>query len=544
MEAESGIRLAQKQHAVDANDLAARLEAILSAGSASPTWSKQYSESGFTTAPDTLDDPEQARMVELDALRMLQEANVPPCTTDPAVADTLIAQYWKEVSSKGLLLTAQLEDWEEFIRFQEWERKLWVHLHIMHQYQWHIIQRRKLHGLDGHIYVEADHEKQTRIARWYEYQHYQLEEYMKDVAELERVRKRMTEVEAAGHVEVLPIWRETEQRRIDAIARRGILLGWTEAQRIELLDSPLAFANFGKHSREGPRRDAPADDALVNEPASMSPSNEPASVPVPNESTSTSPANEPASMSSPNESPSVSPSRTSLENRQAPEQPATTSENLPKEDLEAPEQPPESADNVPKANPEAQEQAPSTPENPPRGNSDTAHDTSTLPLLPSSTFPSTPPPRGFPVANTPNLLTTEESPENPQISICPPTPSELVAPETSAQHQQQQQQQKVVGTNPPIEQQSRALGPPIELVDRAGTVPESDSTALSAGRPVGPRAALRGFGRRLAGLRKLFPGSSKKKPKGLRQDPGKNTDAGQTYPKERGCFAFFTKRQN
>ncbi|KAL9017488.1 MAG: hypothetical protein Q9185_005201 [Variospora sp. 1 TL-2023] len=71
----------------------------------------------------------------------------------------------------------QLKRWKLFRQFQQRNRHCFVFHNNFPEFQQRVLERRRRHGLDGHVQLLEVHDKQSKLNDWIEYQDYELRTY-------------------------------------------------------------------------------------------------------------------------------------------------------------------------------------------------------------------------------------------------------------------------------------------------------------------------------------------------------------------------------
>ncbi|KAI4225864.1 MAG: hypothetical protein L6R40_008341 [Gallowayella cf. fulva] len=171
--------------AMDASELEDRLNRI--ERSRSRSWCTP------DVSPYNPDDPEKVEKdseVEREAHEELVRDHGRPCYPIELGLDIFkhpgqykdIFEYWQGESGVGetterWIVFLQLERWKKFRQFQQRNRRYFVYHKRFPEFQQHVLERRRRHGLDGDMQLLEEQDKQSKLNDWMEYQDYELRTY-------------------------------------------------------------------------------------------------------------------------------------------------------------------------------------------------------------------------------------------------------------------------------------------------------------------------------------------------------------------------------
>ncbi|KAI9842955.1 MAG: hypothetical protein M1837_006692 [Sclerophora amabilis] len=108
-----------------------------------------------------------------------------------------IVSYWKWGSdgfSTNCLFHSQLKVWRDFRNYQQRVRRYFIQRDRFPEYQQRVCDRRRRNGLEGHVELREEVDKQTRLENWVEYQD---SEYMTFERLEKKIEEAYDEVESA-----------------------------------------------------------------------------------------------------------------------------------------------------------------------------------------------------------------------------------------------------------------------------------------------------------------------------------------------------------
>ncbi|KAL8949550.1 MAG: hypothetical protein Q9222_004342 [Ikaeria aurantiellina] len=166
-----------KAVAVSPTDLEDRLNQIQSSRSPTPILSPYD--------PDKPAEREKIWTIETAAHEALVAQRGRPCyplTLGLAVFDDPgqyedILECWEGLGRDRFVFTSQLERWTKFRDFQRRNRHYFPPRGIFFRLQQEVVERRQRHGLDGDPQLLEEHDKQTELDDWMEYQDFELRKY-------------------------------------------------------------------------------------------------------------------------------------------------------------------------------------------------------------------------------------------------------------------------------------------------------------------------------------------------------------------------------
>ncbi|KAL8973570.1 MAG: hypothetical protein Q9197_002193 [Variospora fuerteventurae] len=172
--------------AVDASELEDKLNRI--ERSRSRSWCTPIA------SPYNPNDPEEVEKdlrVESEAYEELVGDNGRPCYPIELGLEVFnnpgqykeIFGYWQDYESgagettQRWVFFRQLKRWKSFRQFQQRNRHYFVFHNRFPEFQQQVLDRRRRHGLDGHVQLLEVHDKQSKLDDWMEYQDYELRTY-------------------------------------------------------------------------------------------------------------------------------------------------------------------------------------------------------------------------------------------------------------------------------------------------------------------------------------------------------------------------------
>ena len=103
-----------------------------------------------------------------------------------------ILEYWQRERSSGrLIFSAQLDEWKEFRRCQQRDRRIYVPRNWFHKFEEFLREGRRKYGLDGDSHLREEVTEQSKLDDWMEYQYYKLREYERFEERLQKVQEKL-----------------------------------------------------------------------------------------------------------------------------------------------------------------------------------------------------------------------------------------------------------------------------------------------------------------------------------------------------------------
>ena len=223
-------------------------------------------QSPITPPPDPEADIARDRGLEEQARKALLEAGWPPCypinlefplQNVPEKYEAV--SYWQSLPGTGRVpLRAQLSDLESFRNYQGQVRRYYLPREKFGDFMQKVRDRRRRHGLKGHVCLRPDPKQQSQLETWIEFQNYHLdiherleEEMTNDRQGLDMARKKLetgtSEATDAEHVEMCNgkvRYSESKLRNHDK------QLQWIEQQRIAMATEQATCTHAtGGHDR-------------------------------------------------------------------------------------------------------------------------------------------------------------------------------------------------------------------------------------------------------------------------------------------------------
>ena len=181
---------------VDANELEDRLKRVARSRSCTPT--------GPWFDPDDPEEVASDLKVEKEAHEALVSDNGRPCYPIELGFEVFkhpgqykdLFEYWQGESglteeTKRWIFFSQLERWRKFRQFQQKNRRYFVFHSRFPEFQQKVLERRRIHGLDGDVQLLEDRDKQSKLDDWMEYQDYELRTFERFEQEFKETQARL-----------------------------------------------------------------------------------------------------------------------------------------------------------------------------------------------------------------------------------------------------------------------------------------------------------------------------------------------------------------
>ena len=159
-------------------------------------------------SPYNPNDPEEVEKdlkVEREAHEELARDNGRPCYPIELGFDIFnnpgqyrdLFEYWSDYESgagettKRWVFFRQLKRWKKFRQFQQRNRRYFVFHNRFPEFQQHVLERRRRHGLDGDMQLLEEQDKQSKLDDWMEYQDYELRTYERLEKDFKEAQERL-----------------------------------------------------------------------------------------------------------------------------------------------------------------------------------------------------------------------------------------------------------------------------------------------------------------------------------------------------------------
>ena len=163
---------------------------------------------------------------------------------NPSEEYRLITGYWKSFSSTGdVILCAQRSDWRKFRAAQQSVRDSYQH-NSFSAFVDNVCERRRRHGLSGHVQLLLDLQQQSQQQNWIEFQNYHLTHHERLEKKRDGLKKKLNDCQKkAGVTDVKGSERIAQneraiQGRLEFAERtlrwHEVILWWIERQRVRM----------------------------------------------------------------------------------------------------------------------------------------------------------------------------------------------------------------------------------------------------------------------------------------------------------------------
>lgn len=248
---------------MDAVALEARLQSLLSNPAAEPSRRRSVPPSlpsswSPTPPPDLEAEAKRIDLLEEESRNLLEQDGCPPCyPSDPSFSMRNpseeykgIISYWLDSSSSRCPLNGQWEDWCQFRRYQEKNRRYYAQRFA--QFSELFRERRRRHNLPEDVCPRFNFKEQTRQENWVEFQDWHLrraEEFEKNAEtesknlhsateKLQALEKSQgladpEQLDYAKHLQNVYIYKEWLVNDNMGL-HKNLMLPWIEQERIKM----------------------------------------------------------------------------------------------------------------------------------------------------------------------------------------------------------------------------------------------------------------------------------------------------------------------